>query len=842
MDSARWQQLKSVLSEAFEEESTDARWAFVERSCSGDQALLREAESLLAEAEILRRSATDDLEACAEDASRRIRREVDSQIGKRIGAYAVTRQIGRGGMGTVYLAARADGYFEKEVAIKRLKPGIDTEDMLRRFHSERQVLARLDHPNIARLLDAGSTDDGCQYFVMEYVEGVPVTRFLEQTNASVSARLELFLKICSAVEVAHANSVVHRDLKASNILVTEKGDVKLLDFGIAKVMLTAADSLDAGAADGKLLTPLSASPEQARGEAVTESTDVYALGVLLYEILAGCKPHRFPHRHPTLEELLTVLCEQHPHPPSSVVEDPERQRRLRGDLDAIVLCALQKHPAKRYASVKSFADDIQRHLTGKPIRIRSGEPVYTLHRTLSRSPSLQLALILLAVAAALSALLVSNRFFASRKQSQLLSTNASTSKKIAVLPFRSVTPGSAVLPFESLWANPEDAYFVDGIHDNILGGLAQLADLRVISRESVAAYRGARNSRAIAETLGVGYIVEGSVQKFGDRLRINTHLIDARNETTIWEHHYENASEAIFSIESDIVETIAMQMNVPLSAEEKGRLATPPTQNPEAYDFYLRGLHASNQRDYSRAIDFIHDAIQRDPQFVLAYCLLSKTYLNSYRFVEPSEQSLAGGRDAAETAVRLAPQMPDAHFALARCYRASRNFDRALHELSGNGIPRDRAEFSELLALAERRNGRWKDALRDGQMALDLNPHNPFAAVELLESYIALRQFKEAEELADHVIKHFPPDDDVISIYQSYCRLGVGKLEEARSVLENAPVRTVWGTERLIQLAIFARELDRASALIVTLPAEKKYAMLSEGIVARMRGEEQKAR
>jgi len=186
--------------------------------------------------------------------------------------------------------------------------------------------------------------------------------------------------------------------------------------------------------------------------------------------------------------------------------------------------------------------------------------------------------------------------------------------------------------------------------------------------------------------------------------------------------------------------------------------------------------------------------------------------------------------------------MPDAHFALARCYRAPRNFDRALQELSGNGIPRDRAEFSELLALAERRNGRWKDALRDGQMALDLNPHNPFAAIELLESYIALRQFKEAEELADHVIKHFPPDDDVISIYQSYCRLGVGKLEEARSVLENAPVRTVWGTERLIQLAIFARDLDRASALIATLPAEKKYVTLSEGIVARMRGEEQKAR
>src|SRR5205085_1939946 len=276
-------------------------------SCSGDDALLREAESLLAEAEILRRSASDDLEACAENATRRIRREVASQIiGKRIGAYVVTREIGRGGMGTVYLAARADGYFEKDVAIKLLFSGIDTEEMVQRFHSERRVLARLDHPNIARLLDAGTTDDGSQYFVMEYVEGVPVTRFLQESKASVSARLELFLKICAAVEAAHANSVVHRDLKASNILVTAKGDVKLLDFGIAKVMLGAADPRESAAPGRELLTPVSAAPEQARGEAVTESTDVYALGVLLYEILSGCKPHRFPHRNPTLEEVLAV--------------------------------------------------------------------------------------------------------------------------------------------------------------------------------------------------------------------------------------------------------------------------------------------------------------------------------------------------------------------------------------------------------------------------------------------------------------------------------------------------------------------------------------------------------
>jgi len=843
MDAQRWQRLKSILNDAFDEESTSARLAFVERSCSDDQALLLEAESLLAEAEILLRSAGDDLEACAENATRRIRREADSQIGKRIGAYVVTREIGRGGMGTVYLAARADGYFEKEVAIKLLDSGVDTEDMVRRFHSERQVLARLDHPNIARLLDAGVTDDGCQYFVMEYVEGVPVTRFLNEKNASIPARLELFLKICAAVEAAHANSVVHRDLKASNILVTAKEDVKLLDFGIAKVMLGTADPLESIAAGGELLTPVSAAPEQARGEAVTAATDVYALGVLLYEILSGSKPHRFLHRNPTLEEVLVVLCEQEPHPPSSVVNDPARQRRLRGDLDAIVRCALQKNPAKRYSSVKNFADDIRRHLAGRAIEVRSGETTYVLRRMLSTSRQLRFSLLVLAAASALSLLFLSARFLSRDKPPELTTVAAPSKKSIAVLPFASLTAGSVVLPFESLGANAADAYFVDGIHDDILDGLTQVSELKVISRNSVAPYRGGTtSSREIARILGVAYLLEGTVQKAGEHLLINLRLIDAGTDSKIWDQRYEKNLADLFSLESEMVKTVASQMNANLAPEKVSALANGPTRDMAAYDLYLRGLQAFYQRDYAHAIDLLRSTVGRDPQFVLAYCLLSKACLDSYRFVQPSEQSLAAGKDAAETAVRLAPHLPDAHLAMARYYRAARDFDRAFEELSGMGMPRDKAEFSELLALGERRHGRWKDALRDAKAAVELDPHNHFTSIELLEDYIALRQFKEAEEFADRAIKQFPPDYDVLSVYRSYCRLGLGKLEEARSVLENAPVRTDWGADRLIQLAIFARDLDRASALLATLPAEKKYSMPWEGIIARMRGDQKKAR
>jgi TolB-like protein len=449
------------------------------------------------------------------------------------------------------------------------------------------------------------------------------------------------------------------------------------------------------------------------------------------------------------------------------------------------------------------------------------------------------ALAVLAVASGLSLLLLSGRFFSSRKQTELSATAPPSKNSIAVLPFPSLTAGT-VLPFQGLGANAADAYFADGIHDSIIDGLTQATELKVISRNSVAPYRGrTTSSREIARVLGVAYLLEGSVQKTAEGLRVNVRLFEPWSDTKIWERRYETKLEDVFSAESEIVQTIASQLKAKFSPEKVSGLANPPTRDLEAYDLYLRALSAFYERDYSRAIDLVHSAIERDPQFVLAYCLLSKTYIDTYRFVNPSQESLIGGKNAAETALRLAPRLPDAHLAMARYYRAVQDYERELEELSGMGTPRDKAEYTELLALVERRHGRWKEALRDAETTVGLDPHNHFTVIELLESYIALRQFKKAEEFA---IKQFPPDYDVISIYRSYCRLGLGKLEEARAVLENAPVRTLFGTDRLIQLAIFARDLDRASALIATLPAERKYAGLWEGVVARMRGEQEKAR
>src|SRR5213076_412572 len=239
--------------------------------------------------------------------------------GERVGAYVIARELGHGGMGTVFLAERADGQFEKQVAIKILNRGADTAEILRRFRAERQILARLDHPNIARLLDAGTTDDGLPYFIMDYIVGAPVTRFAVAQEMSTRQRLELFLKICAAVEFAHRNLVVHRDIKPSNILANAEGEPRLLDFGIAKLL--AKDESQLTAETQQHLTPICASPEQAKGDPITVATDIYSLGALLYEMLSDQKPHRFSTARPTREELALVVGEQVPLPPSAVASD-----------------------------------------------------------------------------------------------------------------------------------------------------------------------------------------------------------------------------------------------------------------------------------------------------------------------------------------------------------------------------------------------------------------------------------------------------------------------------------------------------------------------------------------
>jgi serine/threonine protein kinase/TolB-like protein len=565
------------------------RAALLRKHCGADEELTREAEALLDQLAAVREQPGDVFEDCAENATRALWDDELSCATRRVGAYELVRELGRGGMGAVYLAERADGAFEKQVAIKILKRGTDTDEVLRRFAAERHILARLDHANIARLLDAGTTDDGLPYFVMEYVAGAPVTRFVREHAFSVEQTIAVFLKICAAVEVAHRSHVIHRDLKPSNILVNAEGEPKLLDFGIAKLLGPGQEATEATAAGEERLTPICASPEQTDGRPITEATDVYALGALLYEMLSGQKPHQFSTPHPSREEVARVIGEQEPAPPSAVSSEPQRTRALRGSLDAIVMKALRKDPAARYQTVAEFATDVRRHQERQPV-LASGAGAKS---PMKRSPFSYVsgrafmagaAVLLLAVA-----LLV-------------LWTRLGRNPTVAPLPpdNRAAVASDhrksiAVLPFDNFGDDNAPSYFADGVQDNILTDLGKVGGLKVISRSGVAGYRGkTRNVKQIGRELGVGSILEGSVQISGDRVRINAQLIDTATDSQIWAEHYDRKIEDIFALQSELAETIVAQLKTTLSSGERAALSKRPTEDLRAYDFYLRARAALN--------------------------------------------------------------------------------------------------------------------------------------------------------------------------------------------------------------------------------------------------------
>ncbi len=408
MDAAHWEKLKDLFSQAIELPAAE-RASFLE-NCDED---LRNQIKNLIEAhehagEFIAEPAM--VEIGLADAA-------DANVGRLIDDYEITEEIGRGGMGAVYLAKHSGESFTQNVAVKLIKRGMDTAAVLKRFVTERQILANLEHPNIARLLDVGTTEGGLPYFVMEYIEGLPVTQFCDAHEFSTEERLQIFRRICSAVAYAHQNLVVHRDIKPSNILVTQDKTPKLLDFGIAKILNPdwSVETAEATATIGRLLTPEYASPEQLRGANITTASDVYSLGVVLYELLSGQRP--FVIETESREEFIQAILTKEPVRPSAVsnfrfqIPDSESKvetssngeylstnkestvnpkskiqnlKSLKGDLDNIILKALRKEPARRYASVQEFSEDIRRHLAGLPVTAMADTNFYRFKKFITR--------------------------------------------------------------------------------------------------------------------------------------------------------------------------------------------------------------------------------------------------------------------------------------------------------------------------------------------------------------------------------------------------------------------------------------------------------------------------
>jgi serine/threonine protein kinase/tetratricopeptide (TPR) repeat protein len=372
MDAERWQRIRTLFGAALER-SPDELSAWLAAECGEDSALREEILSLLA----AHREGGDLLpEPPLPPLS-------DPLAGQRLGPYEVRQRLGGGGMGVVYLALRVDGQFKKRVALKVLKPGMDSEEILRRFRTERQILAALEHPNIARLLDGGTTDRGLPYFVMEYVEGSPITGYCDRENLSIPERLRLFRTVCSAVQFAHQSLVVHRDLKPGNILVGTDGTPKLLDFGIAKLLNAdlSSQTMAWTAIGTQPFTPDYASPEQVRGGHITTASDVYSLGVLLYELLTG--HHPYGDQGCTTAEMMHRITEVEPERPSNRAQrlgGRRLARQLAGDLDTIVMTALRKEPHHRYTSVEQLSEDVRRFLEGLPVLARKATFTYRLRK------------------------------------------------------------------------------------------------------------------------------------------------------------------------------------------------------------------------------------------------------------------------------------------------------------------------------------------------------------------------------------------------------------------------------------------------------------------------------
>ncbi|MGB8509212.1 MAG: protein kinase, partial [Pyrinomonadaceae bacterium] len=706
MTPERWKQVEELFESALARAPGD-RSAFLADACSGDASLRQQVETLIHSFE----QAGSFIEAPA------MKRALEqtlvddpalSMSGRRVGSYKLVREIGRGGMGSVYLAVRADDEFQKRVAIKLIKRGMDTDYIVRRFRNERQILASLDHTNIARLLDGGTTDDGLPYFVMEYVEGLPLHHYCDTQKLSVNERLRLFRKVCSAVHFAHQNLIIHRDLKPGNILVTADGTPKLLDFGIAKILNPeiAAHTLDPTTAALRMMTPEYASPEQARGESASVVSDVYTLGVLLYELLTDHRPYRLSNRAP--HELARIICEEEPDRPSVVVNlievfqpyggepveiTPETvarnrstapdqlRRQLSGSLDNIVLKALRKEPQRRYQSVEQLSEDISRHLEGLPVS----------------APS----------------------FYPQPARAELSTDETPTaSRSLAVIPFK-------VLRVEE----KADEFLGMAMADAIITKLSNIGRIMVRPTSAVLKYfDGEQNVLHAGYELGVGYVLDGRIQRAGERMRVTVQLVRVRDGASLWAEKFDESYTDIFALEDSISEQVAQALIPRLSGEERERLHRRETDNPEAYRAYLRGRFYWNKftdESFAKAIEKFREAISLDPEYALAYVGVAD-YFNwaaIYGLAAPRD-CFPQAKAAATRALELDDSLAEAHAALAftrLCFdwngdAAERSFARAL-ELNPND-PNAHHWYSNLLCA----RGRLDEAVVEMRRAQELNP------------------------------------------------------------------------------------------------------------------------
>jgi serine/threonine-protein kinase len=646
------------------------------------------------------------------------------------------KEIGRGGQGVVYRAHQKS--LNRTVALKVIGVGPwTTETHLKRFRREAEAAAKLDHPCIVPIYEIGEREGSC-YFSMKFVEGGQLDEVVKHTPMSIRQRVELIAKVARTVHYAHEHGILHRDIKPGNILLDTKGEPHLTDFGLARLL--EADSTITGTLE-VMGTPSYMAPEQAAGEhtKISRATDVYGLGAVLYQLLTGHPPFAGGTSYQTIR----LLLDTEPRQPRLWNREIDRE------LSTICLTCLEKDPKRRYSSTLTLADDLEHWLRHEPIQAKRSGFLTHAWKWVRRKPAIAA---LIAALAALATAVAWNVW-----KSEL---------------FRPVAEKSiAVLPFENLSRDPDNAYFADGVQDEILINLGRIADLKVIGRTSVMQYKTgiARDLRKIGQQLGVAYVVQGTVQRTGGRVRVNAQLVDARTDRNSWGRTYDRELADVFAVQGEISEAIAVELHAKLSPNERSEIGRPPTNDLIAFDLYTRarklvftpGLNYSAKADWLRAADLLNQAVGRDPSFFRAYCQLAYVHDALYFFGHDSSAArLALAEGAVQAAFRLRPDAGEAHLAQAwNRYWGYLDYDGALAEVevARQTLPND-PQILWLTALVQRRQGHWEDSIRTLERAVDFDPRN-FEVLQTIASNCAtLRRYAEQQLWLNRVLA-FEPND-----------------------------------------------------------------------------------
>ena len=746
------------------------------------------------------------------------------------GDYALLEEIGRGGQGVVYRARQKS--LNRTVALKVIGLGQwSTTPHLRRFRHEAEAAARLEHPQIVPIYEIGERDGSC-YFSMKFVEGGQLDQIVRREPMSTRRAAELLVKIARTVQFAHERGILHRDIKPGNILLDQNGEPHLTDFGLARLIeqeSTVTNSFDV------LGTPSYMAPEQAAGHVkkLSPAADVYSLGAVFYQMLTGQPPFAGG----TTYETIRMVLESEPRSPR--LWNP----KVDVDLATICLKCLEKEPQRRYPSALALAEDLERWLRREPIRARRTGFFTRGRKWLQRNPTTAISAVSLAgLVAAVGMLLW---------KSDLVRPPPPT--------------GIAVLPFENLSNDREDASFADGVQDDILTKLAKIADLKVISRTSVMGYRGKQNTREIADALRVSHLLEGSVRKTGAWLHINAQLIDTRNDTHVWAEQYDRDLKEVFAIQSEIAQKVAAQLHAKISPAEKHSIEQPPTADLTAFDLYSRAKNLlltatygnSGKEDLLHAADLLNQSVARDPAFFQAYCQLAWIHDVLYSFGhDHTGARLALAEAAVQAAFRLRPDAGEAHLSRAEnLYRGYLDYGDALAELevARRNLPND-PRVAELEGYIERRQGKHAQGLSSLRRAVDLDPRNIFTLQQIAISYEVLRRYAEEKSVLDRALNIQPNDIETkvaSALVELDWKADARPLHQAiDSVRAANPVAIHHIADAWLLCALAER--DAAAAKNALIAAEQDIPfndaavhfnrLFIEGIIARMTKDEGKAR